>query len=193
MSKKTSFAVREYTLGAGDEITIARTSDFLMCLEATDTFKVAFDGDSDWDDFLAGLTFKPLTGFNKVSIYNDTGASNTIKLGFGKGDVKDSRLTLSGSITNREEMPDATAESANLVQPSGTCATLVAANPLRKEGFFTNLGPGVAWLKSTTSTLPKGIPLSVGQSAVIETTAEINVFAQGGDVEVSRYWTKFTS
>ena len=189
---EVSYAIRSYTLGAGEVVRIDRHSGFLACLASTDVFKVAFD-DGEENDFEAGITYSPIEGFRSVQIRNDGASTNTIKLGFGKGNIKDARLNLAGSITNREEVPDDITDDANRFQASGTSGTLVAADANRKEVFATNEGPGKVWLKSSNSAIAKGLPLVVGQSAVIETTAEVFVFAETDDAYISRFTTRFSS
>ncbi len=188
MTKNTSFAIRDFTLDPGDEMTISRTSDFLMCLEASNTFKVAFDDASDWDDFLGGLTFRPLAGFNKVSIYNPTAAAVSVKLGFGKGDVKDARLNLSGSITT---IPDALSLAASwyfIDIPMGDRRNIATENASRKGIGIHNDGPGRIWV-AQFGTVSAGfvVPMDAGEKMTFPTYKAIYAWAETDAAKVSHW------
>lgn len=101
-----TYATRTYTVPAGGSLQIARMSDFLTALEASAPFKVSFDNQPR-TDFEAGLTYNTENGFQLVEIINEDVTALTVKLGFGRGDIKDSRLTLgAATINTRESVPD---------------------------------------------------------------------------------------
>ncbi len=101
-----TYATRDYKIQAGGSIQIARMSDFLTALEASAPFKVSFDNQPR-TDFEAGLTYNTENGFQLVEIINEHETELTVKLGFGRGDIKDSRLTLgAATINTRESVPN---------------------------------------------------------------------------------------
>ncbi|AVW90982.1 hypothetical protein [Celeribacter baekdonensis] len=101
-----TYATRTYTVPAGGSLQIARMSDFLTALEASAPFKVSFDNQPR-TDFEAGLTYNTENGFQLVEIINEDVTALTVKLGFGRGDIKDSRLTLgAATINTRESVPN---------------------------------------------------------------------------------------
>ena len=183
---KVSYAIRTYVLGAGETVRIDRHSAFLVCLEASDLFKVAFD-DGEENDFEGGITYSPQDGFQSVMLRNDGASANTVKLGFGKGNVTDARLNLPGSITNREEPLSLEASWSKVTYPAGSANKLFNANQaVSFEGVF-NEGPGVAWLSEASNAAGVGVPLFPGEKAVQPINSELWVFADGGDITISKW------
>ena len=189
---KVSYAIRTYVLGAGETVRIDRHSAFLVCLEASDLFKVAFD-DGEENDFEGGITYSPQDGFQSVMLRNDGASANTVKLGFGKGNVTDSRLNLPGSITNREEVPDIFAQVYQLTVFASVLSTVFDANALRKEAGIVNEGANAVWINGGGSA-EHGHMLEPGQSLILETTAKICAYTTAaGGTTLGRWETRFSA
>lgn len=188
---KVSYAIRTYVLGAGETVRIDRHSAFLVCLEASDLFKVAFD-DGEENDFEGGITYSPQDGFQSVMLRNDGASSNTVKLGFGKGNVIDSRLNLLGSITNREEVPDVFVGQSPLTILSAALTLVSGVNALRKEIGITNTGSSYVYLNHGSAS-EVGQRLEAGQTAVFETTDEVRAYTAGAATSLSFWETRFSS
>ena len=190
---EVSYAIRSYTLGAGEVVRIDRHSGFLACLASTDVFKVAFD-DGEENDFEAGITYSPIEGFRSVQIRNDGASTNTVKLGFGKGNIKDARLNLAGSIANREEVPDYAPYLAN-VTFTGVQHKAVSTAPnlsLVKGCLFQNEGPSVVYIHKNGIWSNAGHKLEVGATVYLEGAINWNG-SSDGDAIIRRIRTEFSS
>jgi len=91
---------RQWTLAAGESIVLAGNNcTGFSVLAATANFEIALD-DQPFCEVFAGLKYNALPGrtIQKFVIRNSSGASNTIRIMWGKGDFTDARLALIGSV-----------------------------------------------------------------------------------------------
>lgn len=92
------------TVAPGAMRHVSRQGSFLTCLAATHAFELGF-GDNPRSEFAAGLTFETASTFDKVTIYNPSTRPLTFTVGIGRGMIRDSRLTLGGTIGVQSERP----------------------------------------------------------------------------------------
>ena len=173
MSKAVQYVARTYTIEAGDIVEIARDSAFLTCLTSTGNFKLRFNDGSE-TRFEAGLTYRPASGFLKVSARNHTAQAITVTFGFGKGEITDSRVNITNAIDTNMVAPNtlATGDPVN-VTTSGS-ALLAAANNLRREVMVINTdATAVIYVNGSFATAGQGIPVLAGQSLTLSTSAAI--------------------
>lgn len=173
--QQPNFATRQFTIGIDGDVSIERSADFLVCLAATGAFKISID-ENPLSEFEKGLTYRSPAGFKRVRIVNTSGATLTVKMGFGKGGIQDNRLSISGEINTSEAMPD-TLTTGNPVTVADASAQLIAAsNPLRRELMLVNEGGGtVRIVADGAATAGQGLPLGASQSVTLQTSAAVYI------------------
>ena len=176
-----SYAVREYTVAPGDSVQVYRQSTFLTCLAGNIPFKVAFDGNSA-SEFQTGLTYREAQGFNLIEVINqsDTTALQ-VKLAFGKGDVSDSRLALTGTVVTEETAAPVFNTSAPVSAANGAITFLAGPNGNRSEIMIANDGAGKVYIAGNAGAgAGEGIPLNAGGVMVLTTQAALWVRNDSG-------------
>lgn len=177
MSKSVQYARRSYTIAAGDAVRIDRDSSFITCLQASSVFKIRFNEGPE-NDFEAGLTYSPQMGFHNVTLRNPGAAPITVTVGFGKGEITDSRVTISegDKVLTRQASPDVLTTGAAVNCPDVATTALLAADTLRREAVIvvptTATGP-VYIGGDAAAAAGQGIPVLPGQSFTLETSAAI--------------------
>lgn len=192
MSNKVSYKTNNYTIPANGQIAIERRADLLTCLEADADFVIRFN-DGSKSDFMAGLTFEPDGPFENVVLINETATDNVVKLAWGQGRVRDSRLNISGSINSKSQVPDVLSEVPPINIPAWGTQLVAAANPKRKELFIYNDGVSDMFIIGTAVGARKGIRLGPGGNAVIETTDAVYIYNYSAvGVYALTAWTEFS-
>lgn len=92
----------KWTLAPGESITVARTADFLVCLDADAEFNIQIDNSPE-TEFAKGLTYSTTGEFTSVRIVNPSALAITVKMGFGRGGIRDGRMILEGVSIKTEE------------------------------------------------------------------------------------------
>jgi len=176
-----SYAVRAYTVPPGDSVQVYRRSTVLTCLEGNIPFKVAFDGNSA-SEFEKGLTYREAQGFNRIEVINPSAtAALQVKLAFGKGDVSDSRLSLTGTIVTEETAAPVFNTSAPVSAGDGAATLIAAANGNRSEIMIANDGAGKVYIAGNSGAgAGEGIPLDAGGVMVLTTQAALWVRNDSG-------------
>lgn len=168
-----SYVVMPLTIAANGSDSVNRAANFVTCLSANAPFEVAFDN-GPRAHFEAGLTYSPANGFHRVHVYNTTGAALIVQLAFGRGNIRDSRLTLSGSIASRPEVPDTFTSGAPVAAVNGAVTQLAALSVLRSELILVNEGAGLVYIGGDAAALAgEGVPLNIGASLVLTTQAAV--------------------
>ncbi|MFG5381945.1 hypothetical protein [Yoonia sp. R2-816] len=145
-----SYRKLAYAIRPGDIQDINRQGDFFHVLSADGDFSVAWD-DGGATPFFAGLEYEVRDGrsFNKVQIINTGQADLNIEVGIGRGGIRDSRLTTSGSVDARDNGGASFDDVVSGLQTvrTGVNETVSGVDALRQEqwldlnsytrGFFT--------------------------------------------------------
>lgn len=174
MSKSVNYATRNYSVEPGATLQIVRQAQFVACLAASSTFKIAFDDGSE-SDFEAGLTYSPESGFSRILIRNPGAQTLTVSLGLGAGAIRDGRVTINAGVTLpvREGAPDVLSAN-NLVSISLTSKLIVPKNPLRREIIISNQGSGNLWISGASPAQVNFGPYLKGdEKLVLQTTSAI--------------------
>ena len=168
-----SYKTFEYAVPAGASIQIARHADFVTCLDASAPFRITFDGQPA-TEFESGLTYNPKGHVQLVEIINDSASTNTIKMGFGKGGIQDSRLTIGNAIVTEEKSPETFTTGAQITAADGAATALVAANANRAEVVIANDGAGKVYIAGDSGAgAAEGIPVDAGGVLVLTTSAAL--------------------
>ena len=90
----------EKTIAAGQRIKIDYVTDLFQLLYASNggALKVSFGGSAVDTPFSAGMGYRLSEPVQFIELWNDSAASLTVRFVLGIGEVRDSRLTVSGVI-----------------------------------------------------------------------------------------------
>lgn len=181
MKTPPSYATRKYSVEAGGSLQVVRDAHFMTCLAANQPFKISFDS-APRTDFEAGLTFRTVDGFNRVEIINESDEILVLQVGFGRGDISDARLTLSGQVSVSEDMPDKMHIRRESVGASAV-QEIAAANGLRREIIVKNEAQEPVFvLESGASAAGDGMSLEPGQALTLQTQAAITIGNTGAAI-----------
>ena len=88
------------TLAAGERRKINYVTDsfHLLDVSAPNALKVSFGGSMIDTPFTSGLGYHLTEPVEFIELYNASGASLTVHFAIGIGDIKDNRLTVSGTV-----------------------------------------------------------------------------------------------
>jgi|GEM_PF-6901490 hypothetical protein len=88
-----------YTFSAGETQVITVDAEFISCIAATGEFEIVAD-DVNRMFMKAGISYinRPGNTYNRLRITNKLGSANAITIQFGPGELRDQRLTVSGSV-----------------------------------------------------------------------------------------------
>jgi hypothetical protein len=167
-----SLQTLSYTVPANDVVQINRFAQFLTCLEASAPFIIAIDGQPE-TSFQTGITYTPTDGFKEVVIINTTNTPLTVTVAFGKGDIKDNRSAIAGTIQTRVALPDVFNSFAPITIAATSTGVLFAADTLRVEAMIYNAGPGVVLIAGAGDPAGAGQRLAELGTAIINTGAAI--------------------
>mgnify|MGYP000152491781 CR=1 FL=1 len=173
MARRPTYATRQFTVPAGGSVEVYRDADFVTALEANVPFVMSMDN-APRVDFEQGLTLRTVEGFTRVEVKNESAETLTVKLGFGKGDIQDSRLTLGGTVQTQEKSPDTFTTGAQVSAADGAATALVAANADRAEVVIANDGAGKVYIAGDVGAgAAEGIPVDAGGVLVLTTSAAL--------------------
>lgn len=175
------FRQYDLVLAAGVETTIAAAGTQIACLAATANFQIAVDS-TPFTTLGAGLTRTLPAGqeFEVVRVRNTSVGSNTISLQIGYGDLRDSRLTLTGAVTLSKSsgvslFPDVTIAAG--------ATTLFSGGTDRRRRWFQNLSTTITLhIGGTGGATPgaaAGLRLPPGEVVEVDSTGGINVYNPG--------------
>ena len=169
-----TYTTRKFTIAAGEAVEVYRQAQFISCLKATHAFKLKFNN-GPTTDFEAGLTYKHVAEFERVQLVNPSPTDIlTVTLAFGRGEIRDARLTLSGQINTYEASPDVLTTIAPVAAVDAATTPLVGLNARRKEVVFSNNGAGQVFIGGDPAAVAgSGIPLGAGGVLVLTTAAAV--------------------
>lgn len=182
MANARRFSIYDITLAAGEGIDIIRLSNFVVCVTATAAFNLAIDDETP-GRFEQGLSFESTQTFEKVRLENNSGASNTIRLGLGIGKLTDSRANFTSALSLvKAATPDSIADVA---LPAAATTVIQAADTTRREIIISNPVTNTKTFRigDAGAGAANGIPLEPGASIVLSTSGAVYGFNPAGAVE----------
>jgi len=171
----------KFTIGAGDSIVVHAVGRYVTCLEANIDFEIGIG--SDASQFMAqGLTVEMAPGeiFDKITLDNAGGASAlVVRVGIGTGNLRDQRLTLTGSI---DVSTGAVLDTVADVSCANLAVTQVLPlNVVRRRAFVQNLdATATVRVGDGNVAAARGLRLGPGDSITIETTEAISLRNDSG-------------
>lgn len=173
MKTAPQYATRTFTIAAGGSVEVIRQASFVTVLESDAEFKARFDNAPEFD-LEQGLTIRAPELFSRMEFRNPGAAPIVVKVGLGKGDVNDARLTISGQVTTQEAAPNSLTTGSPLSATNAATTLIAAENLLRREIIIANDGAGKVYIGTASgATAGQGLPLDAGQTMVLANTAAI--------------------
>ncbi|MCG7622730.1 MULTISPECIES: hypothetical protein [unclassified Epibacterium] len=179
-NKAPQYQANTWTVPAGGRLEVARQAEFLICLEATAPFKIAFDNGTE-TNFEQGLTFTVKNQFNRIRIYNPHAQDISVRLGFGRGDVTDARLVVSGSVEVETTAPSVIDTIDVFTVGAGASALVDGADLRRQELAVRNLSDtDDVWLRGDAMTTAGGLLLKASEGALLTASAAVYAYNPNG-------------
>lgn len=159
-------------IGPGGVHTITAMGNVLSCLEASGPVAVKFNEGGE-AHIEKGLTISPDTMFERIDLVNKADHPISVRLALGMGEVRDSRLALTGRVAVRETMPDVLKTTyAYLEGPFST--KISPENVNRREIIIANRDQeDKVYVGGRYVSDREGLLLLPGQSMVLQSSAEI--------------------
>lgn len=174
-----------YDIPPGGTVQIDGASEFITCLAATLPFKISFD-DAPRTNFAEGLSYDAQVAFNRVRIDNDNDTSITVKVGLGRGGIKDTRFVATGSIMTTTVAPPVLSDIAKATIAGTNSIQFLAADTRRKEAIIRHLGttPTPVWIKAVPGFDESGLLLNEGEVVTLESSAAVHIYNPNGTAVV---------
>lgn len=174
------YRAETFQVQAGGSIEIHRSAEFVICLEASFPFKVAFD-DAPKTNFEKGLSYEAQVAFTKIRIENPTESEMTISLGMGRGGIRDARFVVSGSVKTEFDAPAFIDTVEKIAAGAGVSTLIVGSDVRRKEAVIRNLSDtGEVWLRGDSGLTEGGYLLRAQEAAILTTSAAIYAYNSTG-------------
>lgn len=174
----------EITIPAGGYKRVDFYSNILSILEnsAADEISVGI-GDMSPVALRAGIQIilpqdKP---YKHILFYNTAAESTTVKFILSKEEVRDNRLTITGSVFST--IQDNTAPAGTVSTPASlsvSVQTSIAANASRKELIIQNNGTAAIRYGDEDTAVDRGLRLEAGKQVVLTTIAQVYLIAETG-------------
>lgn len=171
------------TIAIGDSVVVHAVGRYVTCLEANIDFAIGIG--SDALQFMAqGLTVEMAPGetFDKIMLDNTGGASPlVVRVGIGTGNLRDQRLSLTGSIDVSKG--DAFSTVADVLLTAAVATVIRAADTARREIIVTNLSANAAVVRigDVNVAAARGTPIEPGESLILDTTAAVYGYSVPGE------------
>lgn len=172
----------DVVIPASGEVSVGITGQFLAPVSATSSnFQMQIGDDGTWVDFDAGVQYQLPENrqFPTVRFRDRSGSANTVGLYYGRGDFRDNRVSINGSVTTT--LADAITTQADDSINSATATLLLAPNAGRRDAIIQNLD-GAAELRVGDSNVSatRGVKVSPGGTLILSTRAAIYAYQNSG-------------
>lgn len=169
------------TIEAGGHSHIGRQGDFIVALEAELPFRVGLD-DQPISDFERGISFKAPMVFNKIRLENPNATPLKVRVGVGKGNLRDARLSLDDDLTAYTGAAR-TLTTGKVQVSSGQRVQIASENVARVELIVTNMGSAPVFLGGSNVVWGQGLPLASGSTATLKIGTEVYAYAQAAGTQ----------
>lgn len=177
----------EFTLQPGEAFSLAVHAEYVLIEKASGPVHLSVD-EGGRQELTAGFAYYAAgaNGFSKLEFLNDGAGAIAVRIQYGWGELKDTRLTVSGTVDTREETPSSLVDLVNVTIPSGAAATIAPANANRAVLIVKNLGNETVWLGGAGIASERGLPLAPGEKERLRAVGLVRAFNPiGVPVELS--------
>ena len=183
----TRYQTETITIAAGAAVNRSRSGIYVSCLSSPAAFRFALD-DEPLADFEQGLTVVGDRPFSKIRMRNPSGGPITVQLAYGRGEIVDSRLTVSAPLNLTKATTLDTV--ADVLCPNLAATVVAAALATRRRALIQNVDPvATVRIGDASVTATRGLRLGPGERIVFETTEAISVRNDSGStVPIAVAW-----
>lgn len=150
---------------------------FRLMSQSGGTFKVRFDNSGQETTVIgSGIGIKHVDACSVVEIINTHATdSMTVTVAMSMGEISDSRLSLSGTITVNQVMASTIITAADVVCATNAIQLLLALDTTRRAAHISNIlaNGQVCRLGDINTTATRGAELGIGETRIITNTAAI--------------------
>ena len=134
-----NYQTYNYSLAAGEQVSIHTSGESVSCLKADAPFQIAI-GNNNLTGFEAGLTYTAPrgAGFQKIEIKNTSKEVNKISLAIASGGITDSRLNVLDTEIKTITVPDTSITTSNVTLAANAATKVSDANAKRAELVLSN-------------------------------------------------------
>lgn len=170
-----------YTIPANGQLDISVAGNKAAFLANTGTFSFSFDA-SGFTNGRSGVKYglPPGEEFGTVRLQDTSGSANTITLLVAFGEITDSRLTVSGTLSTLEELPGNLSAFADKAVGAGATVLISGGSAIDRRLWVTNLDPTTTLRAGNAATAAAGLPIPPGQTLQFDNNGPIAVFNPGG-------------
>ena len=160
------------TLPAGAVQKFDYVHNCFSLLDSTDKLNLTFGGAAVESVFTSGMYYELDKPVPYVTLYNRNASPITIHFALGIGVIKDNRLTVSGTVTTKEQ-PFSSFTATTVAISSGEATFPVAAKTI-----IQNNGSNVMYIGGTGT---DGLQLDVGGTFEFSCDSVVTVYGTNGD------------
>lgn len=174
------------TLSNGEIYTVNTGGNFVRIKEADQSFTLRFDDGSEMtvsQNIIIKL--QPDDQFKKLEVINDSGASLTVQLEIGFGDVQSNTVTVGGTLAAEIQAHDTLVSAADDSIAANTTEQVLAANTDRKEALISNLASNTDPIRidDSNTDATQGIEVLPGSTVTLQTKSAIFVHNTKGSAQ----------
>lgn len=183
------FRIRTVNLAGNGEELLRASGERFEVLNATGPFRAAIE-DQPYGDWQAGLEVGNVPGrdgrresFQYLRFQDTSGLANVLTVAVIKGEFKDARLVVSGTVNTLEVKSAGVVDAPDVLLTGGVDA-VVAANGTRRTVVLKALSTNAAPLRiGTPGTVAagRGHELVPGEPISLDTAAAISAIGTAGD------------
>ncbi len=168
----------EFTLQPGEAFSLAVHAEYVLIEKASGPVHLSVD-EGGRQELTAGFAYYAAgaNGFSKLEFLNDGAGAITVRIQYGWGELKDTRLTVSGVVETREVLASVFSPAAAKVVPAGGAVTLSVASAARTRAVYKNIGSSDVALSS--SGVYVGHILAPGEVFETTCTGALNAVSSG--------------
>lgn len=167
-----------YTIAAGKRETMFYDHRYFRVMsQSGGTLKVRF-GDSGQDTTVvgSGIGVEHIGAIRKAEIINTHATdSMTVTVAASMGNISDSRLSLSGTITVNQVLPSTIATVADVAMGTGAATLIAALDSTRKAIHISNIlaNGQICRIGDSNVAAARGAELGIGETRIITNTAAV--------------------
>lgn len=167
----------EVSLAAGEVRKIDYVTENFALLETTtaNVLRVNFGGSASETNFMTGIQYKLTRAVPYVTLINSSASPLTVKFALGCGEIKDNRLSVSGTVQ--------TTETYTLMT--------VASHTFDSTGVVAITSPARKWIIQNTGAAPvyvgasNGLAIQPSGSMTLPLDANFDIYGTNGETVVT--------
>lgn len=153
------------SIAAGAFINKTFEGRLIRCLAADGTLALLIDNTGNPMEFRLGISFacEPGEYFNSFTLKNESGSTVTVTIYYGWGELRDDRISLTGSLATSEVVPTGITTDAVNNLATGTSLDIAADATREMLVIYNDSAANTVWFRSQAGTTSAGTPIGPKQ------------------------------